>query len=97
MEKIVRAFGIAIILIGTVFITQAMGKEEVQDYEKTLSAIGFIIIDSGNYEIKGFVLSGRNDGELIFFKFIDIDYDGTPIFVTNPHPFIFHIKYNPTD
>jgi hypothetical protein len=94
-KKIVCIIGLTFFLIITIFVQPIAAQEEKQNFEATLFAIGFIYIDSENYKIKGFALTGNNEGEILFFDYINIQYDGTPIFVSNPLPFIFRIKYNP--
>jgi hypothetical protein len=66
-------------------------------YEAKLFAIGLIKIDSLNHEIRGFVVYGIIDGDVILLKNINIKYDGaTPIFVGGVIPlFVHHIYYNP--
>jgi len=54
-----------------------------------------IRIDSAIYEIKGLVLFGMNDGQVLVLKKIDIKCDGPPLFVGGLAPFIINIKYNP--
>jgi hypothetical protein len=85
------------LLNGILLIQPITAQEEKQNLELTLYAIGFLRIDSAKYEIKGFVLAGNNAGEMLFFDEILIKYDGTPILVWNPLPFIFSIKYNTAD
>jgi len=93
-KKMIGIFGILMLLIVASLIPQAIGKEENQDLDKTLFAIGFIHIDPHSYEINGFVLFGNNAGQTLLFEKINIRYDGSPIFVSNPLPLIFNIKYN---
>jgi hypothetical protein len=93
-KKFVGIFIIAIFVIGISLVQPAMAKREEQKFNAELKVIGLIRIDSENYEIKGFVLFGNIEGESVFFERINIKYDGRPIFVSNPMPFIFNIKYN---
>jgi hypothetical protein len=95
MKKIIGIFGILMLLIGASLVPQAIGKEENQNFDKTLFVIGFIHIDSTNYEINGFVLVGNDAGQAILFEKINIKCDGPPVLVYHPLPFIFNIKYNP--
>jgi len=99
-----KVVGILIVglLMATVFPVAStyIGETEKKvntDFESTLSGIGFIRIDSFNYEIKGFVLFGNNDGQVLLLKMIDVKYDGSPILVGGLTPFIFNIKYNPAE
>ena len=94
-KKAVGIFGMTLVLFGTLLIQPAMAQTLHQDFESSLYAIGFIRINSQDYEINGFVLTGNNDGDRLFLKQINIEYDGTPIMVTNPLPFVFSIYYNP--
>jgi len=96
-RKIIGIFGILMLLIAASLNPQAIGKEENQDLDKTLFAIGVIRIDTTSYEIKGFVLAGNNAGQTLLFEKINIKCDGPPVLVCNPLPFIFNIKYNPAD
>jgi len=83
--------------IGSAYIQKTDEKANT-DFESTLFGIGFIRIDSSNYEIKGFVLFGNNNGQVLLSKMIDIKYDGTPIRIGfGLTPFIFNIKYNPAE
>ena len=93
-KKLVGICLITIFVIGITMVQPAMAKREEQKFNAELKVIGFIRIDSENYEIKGFVLFGNIDGESVFFERINIKYDGRPIFVSNPMPLVFSIKYN---
>jgi hypothetical protein len=74
---------------------QKTDQKEKTDFESKLLGIGLIRIDSGIYEIKGLVLFGMNDGQVLVLKKIDIKCDGPPLFVGGLPPFIINIKYNP--
>lgn len=93
-KKFVGIFIIAIFVIGISLVQPAMAKREEQKFNAELKVIGFIRIDSEKYEIKGFVFAGNIEGESVFFEQINIKYDGRPILVTKPVPFVFSIKYN---
>jgi hypothetical protein len=100
-KKVVRILIVGL-LIATIFpvgrsYIQKMDEKANADLESKFFGIGFIRIDSSNYEIKGLVLFGLNDGQIILSKMIDIKYDGTPILVDFLTSFIFSIKYNPTE
>ncbi len=95
-KKIFGICGVAILLIGTMFIMPVTARNCTQGYEAKLHAIGFIRIDTQKYEINGFVLFGLIDEEVIIFQKINIVYGGTTILVTNPAPLLFSIQYNPT-
>jgi hypothetical protein len=88
---------IGILVVGLVVaLVVPIGSAEA-DYNCKLSAIGVIRIDSQNLEIKGFVLFGNNDGEVLRFTFINIQYDDTrpPVELGGAIPFFIHnIKYN---
>jgi hypothetical protein len=93
-KKLIGVCLITIFVIGISMAQPAMAKREEQKFNAELKVVGFIRIDSENYVIKGFVFFGNIQGETIFFKHINIKYDGRPILVTNPMPFVFSIKYN---
>jgi hypothetical protein len=89
------------LVVGILFTIIALmpltiGEYEKQDLSTNLFAIGIIRIDSHNYEINGFVLIGINGREFLSFEQIHLEYDGTPILVSNPLPFFFYVKYNPS-
>jgi hypothetical protein len=65
--------------------------------ELKLLGIGSISIDSSKYTIKGFVLVGINNGQIIISKNIDIQCCLSPALVFGfGTPFVvFFIKYNP--
>jgi hypothetical protein len=89
-----KLFGILTITIFILGISLAQPViAEAEEENLKFQGIGFIRIDSSNYEIKGFVIVGNNAGEILFFKPINIKYDGTPILVTHPLPFLFTVKY----
>jgi hypothetical protein len=93
-KKFVGIFLITIFVIGVSVVQPAMAKREEQKFNAELKVIGFIRIDSEEYVIKGLVFVGNVEGESVFFERINIKYDGRPILVTNPLPFVFSIKYN---
>ena len=93
-KKFVGIFLVMMFVIGVSLVQPAMAKREEQKFNAELKVIGLIRIDSENYEIKGFVLAGNVEGEQVYFQSINIKYDGRPIFVQNPMPFVFNIKYN---
>jgi hypothetical protein len=100
MGKKVIGFLVVGLLIATVFPVvssdiQKTDQKGKTDLESKLFGIGFIRIDSSNYELKGFVLFGYNDGQVLLLKKIDIKCDGPPLFVGGLAPFIINIKYNP--
>lgn len=97
-----KVIGILVVglLIATVFPVvssdiQKTDQKGKTDLESKLFGIGFIRIDSAIYEIKGLVLFGMNDGQVLVLKKIDIKCDGPPLFVGGLAPFIINIKYNP--
>jgi hypothetical protein len=93
-KKLIGICLIAMFVIGITMVQPAMAKREEQKFNAELKVVGFIRIDSENYVIKGFVFFGNVEGESITFEQINIKYDGRPILVTNPMPFVFSIKYN---
>ena len=93
-KKLIGICLIAMFVIGITMVQPAMAKREEQKFNAELKVVGFIRIDSENYLIKGFVFFGNVEGESITLEQINIKYDGRPILVTNPMPFVFSIKYN---
>ena len=94
-KKLFGILTITIFILGISLTQTAIAEAEEENIK--FQGIGFIRIDSSKFEIKGFVIVGNNAGEVLFFKPINIKYDGTPIFVTNPVPFLFTIKYKPAE
>jgi hypothetical protein len=89
---------LAILAVGLVFALIIPIGSSYADYKCKLSAIGVIRIDSSNSEIKGFILFGNNNGEVLRFTYIKIKYDAVrlPLELGGPLPYIIHnIKYNP--
>lgn len=91
---------IGILVIGLVLALVIPVGSAYADFDCKLSAIGFVRIDHVNSAIRGFVLFGNNDGEVLRFEFININYDDmrTPLVVAGPMAFFVHnIEYNPAD
>jgi|WetSurMetagenome_2_1015567.scaffolds.fasta_scaffold66344_4 hypothetical protein len=91
---------IGILFVGLVLALVLPVVSAYADYDKELSAIGVIRIDQANSEIKGFVIFGDNDGEVLRLTFIKIAFDDgyAPIELGGKIPFFgHHIKYNPAD
>ena len=97
MKKILSIIVIGLSLILITLMPSVISEQEINDVRAKLYAFGFIRIDSHKYEINGFVLTGNNAGKVLLFEQINIKYDGSPILVCNPLPFIFNIKYNPAE
>jgi hypothetical protein len=71
-------------------------KENPIKYDSSLFGIGFVRIHE--HALKGFVLFGINDGEVISAEFINIEYssaDGVFAGFFPPLQLTFYIKYNP--
>jgi hypothetical protein len=67
-------------------------------YDCEFTAIGMIRVDRTNHVIKGFVLYGNNDGDILRFTFVTIKYDAarTPLKLDTAMPLlVYHIEYNP--
>jgi len=97
---------VAIIVVGlfiaTIFpcagatINKTDEKENITIYESRIFGVGFVRIHSLTHEIKGFVLFGINDGQVISKAFIDIKYNEVDNVYAGYLPlFIFFIRYNP--
>lgn len=97
MKRILEVFGVGIIITLVALIPSVLGEQETQDFNTKFFAIGLIRIDSHNYEINGFVFIGMNGDQVLSFDMINLKYDGTPIKITNPLPFLFYIEYNTID
>lgn len=82
--------------VGSSYLLDSIEKEN-KEYESTLFVIGFLRVDTSNFEITGFALFGMNNGQVLLSKKIDIQYDGSPILVGGFPPFINTIRYNPID
>ena len=94
-KKLFGIVAITIFILGVSLAQPVMAQREEEKVNARL--IGFIRIDSAKYEIRGFVFVGNNAGELIFLKPINIKYNGKPIIVSHPLPFIYNIKYTPAE
>lgn len=71
-------------------------KENTIAYESRLFGIGFVRINGFTHVIKGFVIFGINDGEVISMEFINIKYCGADkVFGGIFPPLIFLIRYTP--
>jgi hypothetical protein len=99
-----KIIGILIVglLIGTVFpcvnasINKTNEKENTIVYESSLFGIGFVRINGFTHVIKGFVIFGINDGQVISTEFINIKYnEAEEILAGGFPPLIFFIRYNP--
>lgn len=101
-----KVIGILIIglLIATAFPTVSASinktdeKENTIAYESRIFGIGFVRIHSLTHVIKGFVLVGINDGEVISTEFVNIKYseaDGVYAGFFSPYQLTFYIRYNP--
>jgi hypothetical protein len=98
MKKIV---GILIVglLMATILPTASASADtflsKSTDYESKLFAVGFFRINPHTYAITGFAFFGLLDGSPLVLQKIDIQYDGTPIFVGGLIPFFINVEYNP--
>ena len=99
-----KLIGILIVgmLIVTVFpcVGAAFHKDDQKEntiaYESSLFGIGFVRINGFTHVIKGFVIFGINDGQVISTEFINIKYtDVDKVLVGYFTPLIFFIRYNP--
>ena len=95
MRKVIGVIGIGLLLILIAWMPSVVSEQETNDISTKLYAFGFIRINSHKYEINGFVFAGLNGNQVLILERIQIDYDGTPIRVTHPVPFLFIINYNP--
>jgi hypothetical protein len=98
---------IVILIVGLLMITVFPGvnatihktyqNENTIIYESRLFGIGFVRINGFTHVIKGFVIFGINDGQVISTEFIKIKYtDVDEVHVGYFTPLIFFIRYNPT-
>ncbi len=71
-------------------------KENTIFYESRIFGIGFVRINGFTHTLKGFVLFGINDGQVISMEFINIKYEeANEVFAGLFPPLIFFIRYNP--
>jgi hypothetical protein len=99
-----KVIGILIVglLMVTVFpgVNAAIHKTDQKEipivYESRLFGIGFVRINGFTHVIKGFVIFGINNGEVLSMEFINIEYSGADkVFGGIFPPLIFFITYNP--
>jgi hypothetical protein len=103
MKKEIIGILIASLLMLTVFpcvnasINKTDEKENTIVYESRIFGIGFVRINELTNSIKGFVIFGINDGQVISMQFINIKFiDSDGVYVGFFPPLIFFIRYNPT-
>jgi hypothetical protein len=102
MKKKVIGILIVGILIATIFpcadasINKSEQKESTMVYESRVFGIGFVRINSFTQTIKGFVLYGINNGEIISMQFINIKYEEADELFAGFLPLVFFIRYNPS-
>jgi hypothetical protein len=98
---------IVILIVGLLMITVFPGvnaaihktyqNENTIVYESRLFGIGFVRINGFTHVIKGFVIFGINDGQVISMDFINIKYsEAGEVFVGLFPPLMFLIQYNPS-
>jgi hypothetical protein len=102
MKKKVVGILIVGIMITTLFpcigasLNNNIQKEDITEYESYIFGIGFVRINGFTHVIKGFVLFGINDGEVIKTEFINIKYnDVNEVFASYLSPLMFLMRYNP--
>ncbi len=77
-------------------LSKNIQKEDTTNYESYIFGIGFVRINGFTHVIKGFVLFGINDGEVIKTEFINIKYDEVnKVFASYLPPLIFFMRYDP--
>ena len=101
MKKKVIGIVIVGLLIATVLpsVNASINKTDEKDntivYESRLFGIGFVRIHGFTHSIKGFVIFGINNGQVISTEFINIKYDeANEVFAGLFPPLIFFIRYN---
>jgi hypothetical protein len=103
MKKKVIGILILGILIATIFpcadatINKTDQKESTMVYESRIFGMGFVRINSFTQKIKGFVLFGINDGEIISMQLINIKYEEADELFAGFLPLMFFIRYNPAE
>ena len=102
MKKKVIGILIVGILIVTVFpcvdgtINKTDEKKDTAIYKSRIFGVGFVRINGFTKTIKGFVLFGINNGQVISMEFINIKYiEAEPVLAGYITPLIFIIRYNP--
>ena len=102
MKKKLIGILIVGILITTVFpcvdasINKTDEKKDTVIYESRIFGLGFVYINGFTHTIKGYVIFGINNGQVIKTQFINIKCSETyNIFAGYLPPLIFFITYNP--
>ena len=101
-----KVFGILIVglLVASAFpmvsasIDNTDEKENTIVYESRIFGIGFVRLNGRTQEIKGFVIFGINDGQVISLEFINIKCDEADEMFAGffpPLQLTFYIRYNP--
>ena len=92
---IISTIVISFLLLNILSIPSTVSKGKQNNENTRLYAIGIIRINPNESYIDGFVFVGYNGGNQIFFKQIDIKYDGSLLSIINPVPLLFIIDYVP--
>jgi hypothetical protein len=102
MKKKVIGILIVGIMITTLFpcigasLNKNIQKEDITEYESYIFGIGFVRINGFTHVIKGFVIYGINDGEIINTELINIKYnDVNEVFAGFLPPLMFFMRYDP--
>ena len=100
MKRIYVVFGIVLILMGTIFITPAMGDNTQEDLPIDLKIL-IVVLGTANLcfeenEIYGFATFGYTNGETFMFERYTINFEGVPFFIHKGIGFSFCI-YNLAD
>ena len=100
MKKIFGILGISLILIGSIFISPALGvnKQDETDLKLKLLIVflGTVNVCNDENQLYGFATVGYTDGETFTFQRYTIDFEGNPFFITKGIGFTFCI-YNPAN
>ena len=70
-------------------------EEDAMVYESRIFGLGLVRINTFTHAIKGFVVYGINDGEIISMQFVNINYEEADELFAGFIPLVFFIRYNP--
>jgi hypothetical protein len=99
-----KIFGIIVVSMLIITVIPSISAINHENYQKEntivnksrLFGIGFVRIKEFMHVIKGFVIFGINDGQVIFMQFVNIKYiNVNPVLVGYFSPLIFFISYTP--
>jgi len=103
MRNLLIVFGIVFILIGTIFITPALGNNINEDFEELKLNRKILLVVGGGInvcwidkELYGYGIMVYTNGNTSFFTNYTIKFEGIPLFINNYILFAFCF-YKPAD